>query len=231
MFRFLTVLPFLALLGCSSLPPQTQAIHSALTTDAALREAAEQCSLTGLEVRRQATRAQLDWWSRNRTYVLGADHGLLALNWDDANEQSEAPRAVLAMQTLELIQSDSDQQLRSWLGVQASEGECARFFERVEDGKMDLDRPKRDAEILTGFYQERRALNDAIESGRSINSRYRKYGRSLFLVEKALSERGCSSPEIALLRNSWPIEVYDAVCRQQDYLIVQCEWGRCEVKP
>lgn len=230
MFRALVFLPLLLLVGCSTLPPKTQAIHSALTTDAALREATEQCSLTGLEVRRQAARAQLAWWSRNRTYVLGADHGLLALNWDLANTQSEDTRAVLAMQTLELIQTDSEQQLRNWLGVQASEGECSRFFERVEDGKIDLDRPKKDAETLSLFYQQRQSLADDVESSRSINTRYRKYGRSLFLVEKALSDRGCSNPEIALIRNSWPIEVYDAVCGQEDYVLVQCEWGRCEVK-
>lgn len=230
MSRILVCFAVFLFVSCSSLPEKTEAIHNALTTDAALREAAVLCGSTGLEVRRQATREQLDWWQRNRAYVLGADYGLLDLNWARSNENSEQPRAVLAMQTLEHIQTDSVMQLQRWLGEQASAGECNRLFERVADGKLDLDSPRDQADLLTGYYQNRQSLSADTASARSINSRYRKYGRSLFIVEKELQETGCSDPTISLLRNAWPIEVYDAVCQQDDYLLVKCEWGRCDVK-
>lgn len=30
-------------------------------------------------------------------------------------------------------------------------------------------------------------------------------------------------------RNAWPLEVYDAVCSQDDYQLIRCEWGRCAI--
>lgn len=230
MLRLLLTLPVFLLMSCSSMPEQTEAIHEALTTDSAIRQAVTLCAPTDIAVRRQATREQLDWWQRNRDYVLGADFGLLALNWDQANDASEAERAVLAMQVLEFIQTDSQAQLTGWLGQKPSAGECSRLFDKVADGKYDLDRPRRQADLLQSYYQNRQPLKSELTASRSINTRYRKYGRSLFLVEKELQQIGCAQPTVSLLRNSWPLEVYDAVCQSDDYLLVKCEWGRCDVK-
>jgi len=216
--------------GCASLPPQTEAIHEALVIDAALREATDQCAVVGSGERRLAERERVEWWKRNGSYVLAADYGILQLNWEDAPEKSEPQRAVLAMQLLENIQIESALLLDDWFGDYEESNECEKLFKQVNKGKFDLDDNKKRKKILDTLVGKRQDMSNDAELARSINSRYRKYGRSLFVVEKALKVAGCSTPNIALLRNSWPIEVYDAVCSQKDYLLVKCEWGRCEIK-
>jgi len=218
------------LAGCASVPPKTEAIHLALVTDSALRQALEQCSNLGIEERTLAIKEQTQWWQRNNTYVLAADYGVLELNWDHISSNVESNRAVLAMQLLELVQLDANDQLDKWFGNENSAKECQTLFNRVADGRLDIEKKKKISNELNNIYQRSVSLASDAETARSINSRYRKYGRSLFVVEKNLQAIGCSKPNIALLRNSWPLEVYDAVCEQEDYVVIKCEWGRCEVK-
>lgn len=227
---FIAFISFSFLVGCSSLPPKTEAIHNALVTDAALRMAVETCGQLGNEEKRLAQGEQALWWGRNREFVLGADYGLLDLNWALAKQNNEQERAVLAMQVLELVLDDANDQYTQWFGDYVETSDCESLFKSVNKQKLDLTKPKKQAEVLSDFYANRTSVSDQASTARSINSRYRKYGRSLFVVEKTLKEAGCSKPNIALLRNSWPIEVYDAVCSQKNYVIVKCEWGRCDVK-
>lgn len=220
----------LVFVGCSSLPPKTEAIHTALVTDSALRYTAQTCAQLGPEERQLAVREHSAWWQRNNRLVLGADYGLLELNWQELPKGSETQRAVLAMQVLELVQDDAQSLSSKWFGDRQETEDCEKVFKQVSKGKMDLTKPKKQAELLQTFYDARISLDDKADAARSINSRYRKYGRSLFVVERKLKEAGCGSPNISMLRNSWPIEVYDAACSASEYLIVKCEWGQCEVK-
>ena len=230
MYRFMALCVVALLAGCASVPPKTEAIHHVLVTDSAIRQAVDQCGSVGIEERRLALREQAQWWQRNNTYVLAADFGILELNWAQISDSVEAERAILAMQLLELIQLDADAQLEKWFGQERNSKECQSLFNEIAEGRFDIFKLKKTASELDEIYQRRVAQTDDVESARSINSRYRKYGRSLFVVEKSLQAAGCDKPNIALLRNSWPLEVYDAVCDQQEYLVVKCEWGRCEVK-
>jgi hypothetical protein len=231
MLRLLPLLAFVVFtVGCSSLPPKTEAIHNALVTDTALRYSAQACARLGPEERQLATREHSAWWQRNNRLVLGADYGLLDLNWQELPKGAETQRAVLAMQVLELVQEDAESLSASWFGDRQESEDCEKIFKQVNKGKLDLSKPKKQAEVLQTFYDARVSLDDKTDAARSINSRYRKYGRSLFVVEKELKEAGCSAPNISMLRNSWPIEVYDAACSANEYLIVKCEWGQCDVK-
>ena len=218
------------LVGCSSVPTQSQAIHTALVTDNVLREAVASCKLHGGETRRMAERGQLDWWRRNGHFVLAADYGVLQLNWHAYREQSEAQRALNGMALLENIQLDAQTQLNDWLGQSASAGKCDKLFSRVQKGSLDLTKKSSIERELSKLHQQRQDLTADAASLRSINNRYRKYGRSLFNAEEALREAGCSEPNLALLRNSWPLEVYDSICSADDYVLVTCHWGRCEIK-
>jgi hypothetical protein len=230
MTRFFVLCLSLALFSCSSLPPKTEAIHNALVLDSALRQAAEQCGNISQEDRRLAERERALWWSRNGNWVVAADYGMLQLNWDLAAKEFDGQRAVLGMQLLEQIQLDSDDMSAKWVGDSETSQKCEKLFKSVAKGKLDLDQSKKHLKSLNELSDSRSDVSKVAEIARSINSRYRKYGRSLFVVEKTLKETGCSNPQISLLRNSWPIEVYDAACSQKDYLLVKCEWGRCEVK-
>lgn len=228
--RFLSVIFLMLLVSCSSLPPKTEAIHITLVTDAALRNATQTCAELGVEERRFAERERVSWWRRNGNFVMAADYGLLQLNWDDSPQSAEHQRAVLAMQVLENIQTDSELLYADWFGDYQESKDCKSLFGQVAKGKYDVEGDKKIAEVLAQISSEKQSVSADAERARSINSRYRKYGRSLYIVEKELQDVGCRAPKISLLRNSWPLETYDAVCSQQDYILVKCEWGRCELK-
>lgn len=219
-----------SLFSCSSVSKRTTAIHDTLVTDAAMHQAALNCSAYGGDERRIAQQERVNWWRRNSNYVLAADYGLLQLTWDDAPQPAETQRAVLSMQLLENIQTDADILLAEWFGRYEEPEDCIKLFERVEKGRLDISRDKNQAGILSEIYAQRVSVEGDAETARSINTRYRKYGRSLFVVEDLLRQEGCQSPTVSMLRNSWPLEVYDAACNTNTYVIVQCNWGRCELK-
>ncbi|WP_320822548.1 hypothetical protein [Reinekea sp.] len=237
MVRIYLYLVSLVLTGCAGLPPQSDAIHHALVTDLALRQAVEICVAGDTNGKTDTSRAANDakaerarWWDRNGTLVLAADYGLLQLNWQGAAEQVEPQRAVLAMVVLEQVQWDAQAQVTQWLDRSQGVADCQPLFARVAAGKLDFSTAKKQHRVLQQLATERRSVLADAERARSINSRYRKYGRSLYAVEQTLKEAGCVQPNIALLRNAWPLEVYDALCSQDDYQLVSCEWGRCAIK-
>lgn len=227
--RSLCIGLFVILTGCASLPPQTKAIQHSLSTDAALREATQRCTELGPAERRLAQREHSLWLKRNQEWVRAADHGLLSLHWDQVSSSGEKPRAILSMQILEGVQMDALSQVNDWFGDYTEESDCVSLFKKVAKEKMELGEGKH-AELLSPYKLPAADLNAIVQSATPINARYLKFGRSLFVVEKVLKEEGCRQANIALLRNSWPLEVYDAVCTPEDYKIVQCQWGRCEVK-
>ncbi|TCS42441.1 hypothetical protein [Reinekea marinisedimentorum] len=216
--------------GCASLPPKTAAIHDALVTESALRQATESCAFVDYETKRLAERSHVEWLQRNEEYIGAADWGLLELTWEDVPEGVEDQRAVLAMQMLELIQQDGTSQKASWLGDSAGKNDCESLYEKVNKGKLDLNADKDNAAYYNEMSAKRKDLSKDADAARSINNKYRGYGRSLIIAEKALKAQSCSSPKVSMIRNSWPLEVYDAVCSDSEYKLVQCEWGRCVVK-
>lgn len=219
------------LAGCASLPtPRSEAIHYALTTDATLRELAEQCARVSPDLRTKAVQAQRDWWRRNGSVVAAADYGLLQLNWDDAREPLEKQRAYLSMQVLEMVHSDAGAQVAEWVDGKKTERNCEKQLANYQDGDLDLSQQKKYFNTLVALQNEQKQQLEDVDQARAINARYRKYGRSLFLVEQKVQTLGCNRPQISMLRNDWPLEVYDAVCSDQTYLLVQCEWGRCDIR-
>ena len=225
------LLGLVVLAGCASLPtPRSEAIHYALVKDATLRELANECARMGPELRSLAVQAQRDWWRRNGNVVAAADYGLLQLNWDDAREPLEDQRAYLSMQVLEMVHNQADTRVAEWTKGKDASDECEDQLVRFRDGKEDLSREKKYFETLVALQNEKEQLDSNVDQARVINSRYRKYGRSLFVVEQKVQAQGCDRPQISMLRNAWPLEVYDAVCSDSTYILVQCEWGRCDVR-
>ena len=153
----------------------------------------------------------------------------LATDNDVNTEQAEPQRAVLAMVVLEQVQLDAEAQIATWFGRSQNLAYCQPLFALVRAGKLDLSNDEQQYRVLQKLVTQRHSVAADADLARSINSRYRKYGRSLYSVEKTLKESGCAQPHIALLRNAWPLEVYDALCSPDDYRLVKCEWGRCTI--
>ncbi|MEK9712309.1 MAG: hypothetical protein VW258_07065, partial [Thalassolituus sp.] len=55
----------------------------------------------------------------------------------------------------------------------------------------------------------------------------KRYGRSLYVVEKLAEQEGCDKTTVSLLKGEWPYEFYDANCPDKTMSLVRCEWGRC----
>ncbi|WP_394169278.1 hypothetical protein [Saccharospirillum alexandrii] len=216
------------LAGCASLPtPRSEAIHYALTTDASLRELASQCQSLSPQLESKATQTQRDWWRRNGAAVSAADYGLLQLNWDQQTAPIEDQRAYLSMQVIEMVQSDASEQVTDWLDDRP-ERNCERELTAFQDGERDLSRNSDHFETLVTLQNDEKQQMADVDQARVINARYRRFGRSLFVVEQKLQAQGCNQPQVSILRNEWPLEVYDAVCSDSSYVLMQCEWGRCD---
>jgi hypothetical protein len=218
------------LVSCASLPPETTAIHDALVTESALRQATVSCVTVDYETRRMAERAHFDWLKRNQTFIEAADWGLLELTWNEAPEGVEHQRAVLAMTMLEQIQADGQAQKITWLGNAVEKNDCLKLYEQVNKGKLDLNSDKANASYYHQVNNRRKDLSADAEAARNMNNKYRGYGRSLLIAKNALKAENCLSAKVSIIRNSWPLEVYEAVCQTSEYKLVQCEWGRCAVK-
>jgi hypothetical protein len=225
-----TLIMALLFVSCSSLPPKSEAIYDTLMIDNSLRGAVGSCAALGDTEKRVIVAARNNWWRTNSSYVMAADWGLLKLNWDDAHKSAESQRVLLGLALLENIQSESAQKQSSLLKGKATTASCEKLAKSIDKGKFDVSKSKSTVKILDALNADRKNVEGVAATAQSINNRYRKYGRSLFVVEKALREAGCSSANISLLRNSWPLEVYDATCNETDYILVRCEWGRCELK-
>lgn len=227
---FAVFILMLTVVGCSSLPPKSEAIYDTLVMDTSLRGVVGSCAALGDAEKRTIVVARNQWWQNNASYVLAADWGLLKLNWDDAHTAAESQRALMGLALLENIQNESLANQADLLKGKASTDSCEKVAKKIAKGKYDIDNNKSAVKILDTLKADRLNVEGEASVARSINNRYRKYGRSLFVVEKALRETGCNAPNISLLRNSWPLEVYDATCNETGYLLVRCEWGRCEIK-
>ncbi|MBU2863183.1 hypothetical protein KO489_04965 [Reinekea forsetii] len=218
------------LVGCTSMPKKTETIYEALVVDTSLRSVVNQCAALGSEEKKMIVEARNSWWQRNASHVMAADWGLLKLNWDDAHANAQSQRALMSMALLENIQEESKLENTRLIKVPVTTKQCQKLAEKMSKGKLDLAQSKADETILKALNDDRVNVEGQAQVAQSINNRYRKYGRSLFVVEKTLREAGCSKPTISLIRNAWPIEVFDATCNQSEYLLVQCDWGRCEIK-
>lgn len=226
-----TLLLFIPLLfvSCATVSPQTDSIQTVLTTDVALRMALDQCRNTDLVTRQKVEFEHSGWWQRNGQWVLQADRGLVALNWQHSSPFQEASRSVLALQLLESTHQNSKDLTQQWLAT-ADAQTCQALFNRVSNGELDIQLDDEQRQALADIAVSQNLIEADSNAAQAVNARYRKYGRSLYLAEKSLQQVGCSKPNLALIRNNWPLEVYDATCSNNDYFLVKCEWGRCLVK-
>lgn len=222
---FVLILTSLLLMGCSSHGVKTAPIVDALSTHQGVLSTVEYCTTVNAEQTLLYQRAAQSWWQQNAQLVHAADWGLVELNWYGASERAIEDRTLIGLALLENIQQKGDKASRQWLGRRMAPKDCEDWATQVLRGRYDLKSDK----SLVALGEQRRSVTENVEAAKAINTRYRQYGRSLFIVEQTLRASGCSSNNVALLRNAWPVEVYDATC-EQNYVLVQCEWGRCEVK-
>ena len=222
----LLLLP-IVLAACSSAPIGDVAINHALQEEATLREVADQCKDLGGAVRTSAFQARKDWWKRNGAIVRAADNGFLH-NIDASFGERDQSSALTAITVTYQLTENAAVEANGILSSGNPEKGCLKILEEYESGVRDLNNDKKMREAYVNLQNQAKADFAQLKKAKGKVAKNRKYGRSLFVVENKLKQQGCTQPNISLLRNSWPLEVYDAQCADKSYFLVRCQWGKCE---
>ena len=229
MMRISIIVASLVLVSCAGAPvSQEQAIANALAEDATVRNLADTCTHVGGQARLAAYSAQKAWWASNAEIVKAADRGFI--NGVNASFGEREEAAVIGtLHFTQDVETSATSTVQKLLNGGNAEDKCVAALAPYESGEKDLSNDKKYRAAYTQLLEQSDADLSSLASARLANAKQRKYGRSLFVVENKVAGMGCQQPSITLLRNQWPLEVYDAQCADKSYLIARCEWGKCEI--
>ena len=219
------------LTACAS---QTQsvssgAIYYALQTDVQLRLWADHCSALGPQIKQAAWKAKSNWWQRNGAFVEGADYGLTREIMMVSGER-DVTGANLALGITTQAVEDAEKEMASILEQSGDQKKlCLNMLSKFSDGDYDLRDNNQFYPTLVDL--QRRAQQNGQElqekSATLAINKQRKFGRSLYVVEKLAKRSGCPGANVKVIKSDWPHEVYDVQCPDNSYILVRCEWGNC----
>lgn len=223
------VLLFLTGCATSSLSTKGDAVVYALQADAVMNTWRYECTRVSSRTRIAAESARSAWWQRNRELVEAADFGL-AYNILAVTDSRVDSGARLAMSLVQEVQGGASKDVGDKLtSTVDKESLCLEVLEDYEIGERDIE----------GSEEIQRALSELRVSAERNQERYRqrkgmvdvaagkRYGRSLYVVEKLSDQASCAREAISLIKGEWPYEIYNVECESKPLSIVRCEWGRC----
>jgi hypothetical protein len=228
---FMSVLLLSLLVGCASTPKSStgQAVYYALKTDVQLRLWVEQCQGMSGKAKQIALQAKGNWWRRNGAFVEGADFGLtreIMLVSDDRDVSG----ANLALGITTQVVEDAEAEMKRLLEASGNQEKlCVNMLSKFNEGDFDLRDNNQFYPVLVGL--QRRAQQEGVDlkekSAALTVKKKRKFGRSLYVVEKLAKRSGCPGANVKVIKVDWPHEVYDVQCPDNSYVLVRCEWGNC----
>lgn len=220
------------LLGCSSSPlsPKGEAVYYALEADTLLRTWEDSCKDVNLDVRQKALLTRQNWWQRNGAFVEAADFGL-AYDMIKISDDRAETGARMALAVTWNIVEDADQKVERQLSKGDAATTCANVMEAYSKGRYDLRDNKKHYKHLVELQSLKQAKgNDTKLKQASVERMNQKeFGRSFYVVEKTAARYGCSGAKVQLIKNNWPVEIYDVSCPDNSNFFVQCEWGNCRL--
>ena len=217
--------------GCSSAPKikTGEAVYYALNTDSQLRVWAERCGAISNSAKALAWSTHRSWWQRNGSFVEGADYGLTRDIMMVSGDR-DVTGADLAMGFTAQIVADAQGRVDAMLSeVSDQETLCGNILSKYEKGDFDLRGDDDLYPTLVDLQRRSQAGAEALKRKQQalIKKKKRRFGRSLYTVEKIARRSGCPAADVTLIKNAWPHEVYDLQCPGGDYVLVRCEWGNC----
>lgn len=221
------------LTACAS---QTQsvssgAIYYALQTDVQLRLWADHCSALGPQVKQAAWKAKTNWWRRNGAFVEGADYGLTREIMMVSGER-DVTGANLALGITTQAVEDAEKEMASILEQSGDQKKlCLNMLSKFNDGDYDLRDNNQFYPVLVDLQRRSQQQGDSLrEKAAQLEvAKQRKFGRSLYVVEKLSTRAGCPGGDVKVIKADWPDEVYDINCPDNSYILVRCEWGNCVI--
>lgn len=217
----------IGLSGCVSHSVTPEAIHYALQEEATLREVSTQCKPLGGEVAQAASEAVDLWWQRNRASLIAADYGFID-GLEQVFSQRQESSAMTAITVTQQIRFEAETTAQKVLSKRNPEKACLKILSEYRDGKYDLAGNRQYQKVYHSLQAKQQTFN-GLDQAKAAIANLRKYGRSLNVVERTLVSQGCQEADISLLRNTWPLEIYDAQCNDRSYQLIRCEWGQCRI--
>lgn len=224
---------FSLLTACSSAPQSStgQAIYYALQTDVQLRLWSDHCSQIDPQVKQKAWQAQKNWWQRNGAFVEGADYGLTREVMLVSGDRDVTGANVALGVTTQVVE-DAEAEMASILKESGDQKKlCLNMLAKFNDGEYDLRDNNQFYPTLVDLQRrsERDGKNLEEKSAALEVKKQRKFGRSLYVVEKLSKRAGCPGGKAKVIKADWPNEVYDVTCPDKSYILVRCEWGNCVI--
>ncbi len=233
-FRLLlSLIIFTLLAGCSSAPQSStgQAVYYALQTDVQLRLWSDHCRGLGPKVKQAAWQAKTNWWRRNGAFVEGADYGLTREIMLVSGDR-DVTGANIALGITTQVVEDAEAEMADILKESGDQRKlCLSMLSKFNDGDYDLRDNNQFYPTLVDLQRRsEREGKDLLEKSAALaTNKQRKFGRSLFVVEKLAKRSGCPGANVKVIKTDWPHEVYDVTCPDKSYILVRCEWGNCLV--
>ena len=230
-FRILlSALVLLFLVGCAAPKSSTsEAVYYALQTDVQLRLWVEHCEGINGKVKQVAWQAKKNWWRRNGAFVEGADYGLTREIMLVSGDR-DVTGANVAMGLTSQVVNEAEKEMQAILDSSSNQQKlCLNMLGKFNDGAYDLRDNNKYYPTLVDL--QRRAQRDGTnleeKSAALAVGKQRKFGRSLYAVEKLAKRSGCPGANVKVIKADWPHEVYDVQCPDKSYVLVRCEWGNC----
>ncbi len=232
-FRILfSVLALSLLAGCSTPKSSTNdAVYYALQTDVQLRLWVDHCEGISGRAKQVAWQAKKNWWRRNGAFVEGADYGLTREIMMVSGDR-DVTGANLALGVTSQVINQAEKEMQSVLeGSSNQEKLCMNMLAKFNDGDYDLrDNNQLYPTLVDLQRREQRDGQNLEEKAAMLEvKKQRKFGRSLYAVEKLAKRSGCPGAKVQVIKADWPHEVYDVQCPDKSYVLVRCEWGNCLV--
>lgn len=225
------LLATLFLTGCASsqLSPKGDAIFYALQADTMMNTWRYECAQVSGRANYAAEAARADWWQRNGDKVEAADFGL-AYNLVTVTDTRIDTGARVAMGLTMEVQERAMTTVRNKLeGTSDKESLCVDTLEDYREGKWDIKGSEEIEAALESLEKTAVADREDFKLRKSMveTATGKRYGRSLYVVEKLSEQEGCDREGAGLIKGEWPYEIYNVQCEDKPLSIVRCEWGRC----
>jgi len=221
----------LLIVACSgpTRKPNEQAIFHALVEDVTFRKLSEHCRGVSKIAANKVWRAQKKWWERNGVFIEAADYNF-SYNLINLTGERQETGARYAMGLSYDIVYEAESRANETITNGLEEEACIEVMSDYSDGKMDLSENKDFYALLLNLVQQKKDQGDDLQlkQSRLEVQKGQTYSRSSITARNIARRTVCPGVVIQTLKSKWPLEIFEAVCPDESYALLECKWGHCK---
>lgn len=229
LLRITLILLSVLIAACSgNRKPQEEAIYQTLVEDVTFRKLAEHCVSVGKRSEHQVWRAKKEWWDRNSVIVEAADYGF-SYNMINLSGDRQQTGARYAMGLSFDVVHDAEARANEIIKDGLDEEECIELMSAYRNGDNDLSTDEKRYSLLVKLMQDMKQQGQdlEIEQAKIINKTGESFSRSSMNARRLAHRTICPGAKITTLKSEWPLEIFEAVCNDSSYVLIECNWGSC----